>query len=182
MRRSRKKRPEKPLIQEFRSNEQIRIPQVRLINDQGEMLGVMSTTEALRLAQEAELDLVEVSPKAEPPVCRITDIGSFKYKQEKEARARKANQKAVETKGIRLSLRIGQHDLDIRRDSATKFLTNNDKVRIEMILRGRERRFIGQAKEVMDQFIASFGDTVKIEQPFSAQGGKLSIILMPNNK
>ncbi|MBI5621957.1 translation initiation factor IF-3 [Candidatus Falkowbacteria bacterium] len=178
MRKSHKRRPEPILVPQFRANHRIRATQVRLIDENGEMVGVVDLTEALRRAEEAELDLVEVSPKAAPPVCKIMSFGSFKYKKEKEAKAQKQKQKVVEMKGIRLSLRIGAHDLEVRATQAKKFLDNNNKVKIEMILKGRERQYSDQAREVMQSFIRQLGE-VKIEQPFTKQGGKLSMIVAP---
>lgn len=181
MRRSRHRRPPPPPPPTFRANERIRVPQVRLIDATGTMIGVVDTPAALRAAEEAGLDLVEVSPKAEPPVCRILDYGSFKYQIEKEDRARKAKQKATELKGVRLSLRIGKHDMTIRLTQAREFLADNQKVKIELPLRGREKAHGDQARVVLNEFVAELGDSVKVEQPTSWQAGRLSIIVAPKN-
>jgi len=179
MRKSYKKRPKKPLIPYFRVNQKIRAPKVRLIDENNEMVGVVSLDQALEKAQQAELDLVEVSPKTNPPVCKILDFGSFKYQKEKDARSQKIKQKVVEIKGVRLSLRIGKHDRDIRLKQTKKFLQNNDKVKIELNLRGRERQHADQAKKIIDEFIQELDEEIKIEQPFAKQGGKLSIVIAP---
>ena len=181
MRKSRKKRPLKPLTPQFRANQRIRSDEVRLIDESDEMIGIFNTAEALKRAEEAGLDLVEVSPKAEPPVCRIMDLGSFKYQKEKEAKAQKQKQKATEMKGVRLSLRIGKHDKEVRIKQSKKFLADNDKVKIELILKGRERQHISQARKIMENFISELGEEVKVEQPFIKQGGKLSMVIAPKN-
>ena len=108
-------------IPTFRINEQIDNPEIRVIDDKDVQLGIIPTSQAMELARSRELDLVEVSPKAEPPVCKILDFGHFKYQKEKEVRKQKAQSHEVEIKGIRLSLRIGVGDLDIRRQQAKKF-------------------------------------------------------------
>lgn len=177
MRKSHKKRPEKILIPHFRCNQDIKVPEVRLLDETGQMIGVVGIEEALQRAQNVELDLVEVSPKAVPPVCKIISYSSFRYQKEKEIKAQKLKQKVVELKGVRLSLRIGEHDLVVRQEQTQKFLAGGDKVRIEMILRGRERQYMGQARGIMEQFVKNLGDSVKIEQPFTSQEGKLSIII-----
>lgn len=138
----------------------------------------MSTAQALQLAQERGLDLVEVSPLAQPPVARILDFGAYQFRQEKLERKSKARQKRVDIKGIRLSINIGKHDLDMRRSQAEKFFEKGDKVLIEMILRGRERAHVPRAIDVMKQFVASFGDSIVVEQDVSRMGGKLSMLLM----
>lgn len=178
MRISRKK-ISKPIQSRYRVNEQISAPEVRVIDQEGKNLGIMPTSEALRLAQERELDLVEVFPKAEPPITKIIDYGKFLYQKEKEFRKQKTGQKKIETKGVRLSLRISPHDKEIRLKQAKEFLEKGDKVKIELILKGRERQYVGMAKDVINQFINSLKDVIeiKIEQPLEMQAGKLSVTL-----
>ena len=157
-------------------NEQIRAPQVRVIDEEGKNLGVMPTDEAVRLAKEKELDLVEVFPKAEPPIAKILDYGRFLYQKDKEARKQKAKQKKVEVKGVRLSLRISPHDREVRLNQSKEFLGSGDKVKIEIILKGRERQYANNAREIINQFIESLNRliTVRVEQPLSFQGGRFS--------
>jgi translation initiation factor IF-3 len=114
MRISRKKRPDKPLIPHYQLNDRIRVPEVRVIGENDENLGVMTLVQALHLAEEKEMDLVEINPKINPPVCKIADFSHFKYQKEKEARKQKAQTHETETKGVRLSVRIGEHDMEIR--------------------------------------------------------------------
>lgn len=166
-------------IPTYRVNEQITNETVRVIDDQAQPLGVIKTADALRMAQEREFDLVEVSPKAVPPVCKFIDYGHFKYQKEKEVRKQKAQSKEVEIKGIRLSVRIGEHDFDIRRQQAKKFLERGDKLRIEIVLRGRERAHADIAEQVVKRFIAALQQDfpLRVEQPLSKQGGRMTSVV-----
>lgn len=150
-----------------------------MITEDGEHLGILKTADALAKAREREQDLVIIQPKAEPPVAKIVDFGKFKYEKEKESRKQKAKLKTVEVKGIRLSVRIGAHDLDVRREQAKKFLENGDKVKIEIILRGRERRHGDLAQQIIHQFTESLNKLmpIKVEQPVARQGGQLTSII-----
>ncbi len=165
--------------QVYKANAAIAASEVRVIDNEGQPLGVMTIEEALRLAEERECDLIEVSPKAEPPVCKLGDYGQFKYQKEKEARKQRAQSKEVEIKGIRLGLRIGEGDLNIRVSQGAKFFEQGDKIKVEMILRGRERAYQIQAQEVFAKYIEKLGEhyPVKIESPVKAQGGKLHAII-----
>jgi translation initiation factor IF-3 len=166
----------------FRVNQQIRVPEVFLIDENGQSVGVMPTTKALAMAEEIGMDVVEVNPKVVPPVVKIIDYGQFKYKKEKEAQKQKVKQKKVEIKGIRLSVRISQHDFDFRLDQAKKFLTRGDKLKLELILKGRERQHPEKAEEIMKKFYhllkATPGLNMEIEQGLTKQGGRFNIILI----
>ncbi len=164
---------------DYRSNERIFAPEVRLIDDNGEFLGVMKTRDALALAQEKEMDLVEVSPKESPPVCKLLDYGAFKYQKEKEKRAQKAHAKQVEVKGIRLSVKMGAHDEEVRKNQALKFLEGGDKLKIEIILRGREKAHGELAEIRINDFIKEIGKTYTLytEQAVTRQGGNVSSII-----
>ncbi len=120
-------------------NSQIKFPEVMVIGDEGEQFGLMKTADALNLAAEKELDLVEVSPNLKPPVCKIMDYGKHLYKVAKQKRQQNAKQKQTETKGIRLSVRIEQHDLTFKANNAVKFLKKGNKVKIDIVLKGREK-------------------------------------------
>ena len=165
--------------QEYKANKHIVAPEVRVIDEEGNALGVLPTEKAIAIAEEKGLDLIEVSPKAEPPVCKIGDYGQFKYQKEKDARKQRAQSKEVEIKGIRLSLRIGEGDLMIRVNQGVKFFEQGDKIKVEMILRGRERAHFALAQGVFDTYIAKLGEhyPVKVESPVKAQGGKLHMII-----
>jgi translation initiation factor IF-3 len=174
-----RRRQFKPVQPRYRINEQIIAPEVRVIDEEGKNLGIMPTQEAIKLARERELELIEVFPKAEPPIAKILDYGKFLYQKEKELRKQKAGQKRIEIKGIRLSLRISQHDKEIRLGQAKDFLEEGDKVKIEILLKGRERQYANAAKDTINQFINSLEAiiAIRIEQPLEMQGGKLSVIL-----
>ena len=153
------------------------MPTVRLIDESGKQLGVVDTYRAQQMAQERGLDLVEVFPDAQPPVCKIMDYGSYQFSQAKKERKQKAKQKKIEVKGIRLSLNIAAHDLEMRKNQSLKFFEKGDKVKLELILRGRERSFVARAKTIMEEFIKSLGENVIVEQPWTRQGGRLSMLL-----
>lgn len=164
---------------QFRANDFIRIPQVRVIDENGEHLGVMTTAEAKAKAAERGFDLVEVNPSAQPPVVKFLDYGQFKYEKEKELKKQKQALKQIEVKGVRISNRIGAHDLEIRRAQTLKFLTEGNKVKVEIILRGRERQHAQLAIQTIREFIQSLRAQmgVKIEQSTTAQGGKISTLI-----
>lgn len=164
----------------YRLNEAIFAPEVRLIDDAGEHKGIVSIQEARAQAQTAELDLVEIEPTAQPPVCKIIDFGRLRYSQEKELKKQRARQKKVEIKGVRLSLRIGDHDRGVRMSQAAKFLEQNDKIRLEVVLRGRERQRGDMAKEIIEKCIKELegkGFSLVIESPITQQGGKMSAVV-----
>jgi len=160
-------------------NEQIRAPQVRVIDENGQNLGILAKEEAIKIAKERDLDLVEVFPKADPPIAKILDYGKFLYQKDKEARKQKAKQKRVEVKGVRLSLRISRHDKEVRLKQAKEFLESGDKVKIEIILKGRERQYANNAREIINQFVDLLNARIpiRIEQPLVFQGGKFFLTL-----
>jgi len=166
----------------FRSNTQIRVPEVFVIDENNDALGVMTIGEALEKAQEADLDLVEVNPKANPPVVKIVNLGQLKYEREKLAHKQKMQQKKVETKNIRLTFRISEHDQEMRLLQAEKFLAKDNKIKVELILRGRERQYPSKAAEMVRNFAAKLqakpGLVIEIEQPLTNQGGRFTIILI----
>jgi len=159
----------------YRVNQYIRISEVQLIDELGKPRGVVSTFEALKMAQEAGLDLVEVNPALKPPIAKIMNYGQFQYKQQKLAQAQRVKAKKVETKGVRLSLKIGEHDKEVRRRQAEKFLTEGHRVRLEMVLRGREKAYGDNARIIMEKFAHDLGDDIIIDVPFSRQGGRVSL-------
>ncbi len=164
----------------FLVNDKITALSVQVIDEDGKNVGVLETPKAIALARSKEMDLVEVFPKAQPPVAKILDYGQFKYWKEKEARKQKAHQHQVDIKGVRLSLRIGAHDLDMRRTQALRFLEQGDKVRAEIILRGRERQQSEMAVKIIRNFIASFGSGIRVDQDITKQAGKISMIVYGN--
>ena len=160
----------------FKVNEAILAPEVCVIGEEGEPLGTFSIANALSLAQERGFDLVEVSPKAQPPVCRLLNFGQFKYQKEKEIRAQKAHAKKVDVKGIRLSVKMGAHDIDIRRKQAEGFFADGQKLKIEINLRGREKEHGDIASARIQEFINAIAQTypIVIEQPIARNGGNVS--------
>lgn len=178
----RKAKPKKDQSKKFPSNKQIRAETVFLIDENGEKMGDIPTSEALSRAEEAGLDLVEVNPKTDPPVAKILDLGRWKYEMEKKAHKQRQQQKKIETKGIRLSVRISKHDFDVRVNQAIKFLNQGHKLKVELTLKGREKQHPEKATEVINNFVESVQNTgdieVREEQPLTKQGGKYIIILL----
>jgi translation initiation factor IF-3 len=166
----------------FRANTQIRVPEVFLIDENNDPIGKMTTEEAVQRAQEASLDLVEVNPKANPPVVKIVNLGQLKYEREKQAHKQKMQQKKTETKNIRLSFRISDHDLEMRLAQADKFLAKDNKIKVELILRGRERQYPQKAAEIIKGFVAKLqanpNFNIEVEQSLTNQGGRFTIILI----
>ncbi|MCF7820518.1 MAG: translation initiation factor IF-3 [Candidatus Pacebacteria bacterium] len=169
----------------FISNQHIRAEKVFLIDENGENVGVTDRDKALALAEEMDLDLVLVNPKAEPPVAKIVDLGQMKYEQEKKAHKQRMQQKKVEVKAIRLSVRISSHDFDFRLRQAEKFLSQGNKLKIELNLKGRERQHPAQAREVVSNFVEKIKENqdlnLIIEQPLTKQGGRFTILLANKN-
>lgn len=161
----------------YRLNQFITVPEVRLIDNEGVNVGIVPLSRALAMAQERGMDVIEVSPKAVPPVCRLDHYGSFKYREEKEKQKAKQRQKKVEIKGVRISLNIGDHDREVRIGQAKEFFTEGHKVRIEMILRGRERQHADLARKAIADFIGLLGEGIEVEQPISVMGGRFSTVV-----
>lgn len=181
MRRRRYRRPQPKVRPEIKTrvNEQIRVPEVFLIDASGQSIGEISIEKALEIAREAELDLVEVSPKAKPPVCKILNFGKFQYSQSKQEQHAKAKQKKVETKGIRIGLRTDTHDLEFKRKQAEKFLSKGHKVKIELVLRGREKYLPDKAKEVLVEFLQIIQFPYKTEEEVKKFPGGFNTIIAP---
>lgn len=156
-------------------NRQIRAAEVRVIDEDDGQLGVMPTEDALNLAMEKGLDLVEVSPLANPPVCKIIDHGKFKFQQSRSEK----KVKQIETKGVRLSLKIGQHDMLVKQKQVEKFLSKGHNVKIELRLKGREKAyaFKDKAKEVIKQFIEDLEGEHQFDKDIEQQGAVLSIVI-----
>lgn len=186
MRRKWRKAKPKEIKKIFRANEKIRVPEIFVIDENGEKLGVMPTKKAIELAKEAGLDLVEVNPKEVPPICKIVDFGQLKYEQDKKAHKQKVLQKKIETKEVRLSVRISTHDFQFRIDQAKKFLEKGNKLKIDLILKGREKQHPEKAVETINGFVNELksqeGFDISIEQPLTKQGGRFNIILINKAK
>ena len=173
------RRFQKPTGINFRVNEGINIPEIQVIDETGKFLGRMPTRQALDMAEERGYDLVEVNPTGNPPVAKLLNFGQFKYEKEKELKKQKLAVKQIEIKGIRLSTRIGAHDLELRKKQSLQFLTDGNKVKIEIILKGRERQHSYLAFKTINDFIIQLKQTmeIKIEQPTIAQGNKIGALI-----
>ncbi|MFN8500865.1 MAG: translation initiation factor IF-3 [Kouleothrix sp.] len=166
----------------FRVNNRIRAPQVRLIDEQGAQLGIVSLREALALAEQRGLDLMEVAPNAVPPVCRIVDYGKFRYEQTKKDREARKNQKQAELKEVRLKPKTDDHDLDVKAKQARKFLLAGDKVKFTVRFRGREIFHPDIGREMLEQMAEDLRDVATVEQKPLMEGRALSLLLAPNAK
>ncbi len=155
----------------------IRIRQVRLIDDSGAMVGVVDTEIARQMAWEKGLDLVEVSPEARPPVCKVMDYGKFLYTLKKKEHESKKKQKKVETKEIRLRPKIADHDVGYKAKQARDFLLDGDQVQVTMLFRGREMSHMDVARVVMDAFIVKLADISKVDRAPKMEGRRLSLLL-----
>ena len=158
-------------------NGQIRDKEVRVISEDGEQLGIMSSKDAMKLAREAELDLVKIAPKAQPPVCKIMDYGKFRYEQTRREKEAKKKQRVIEIKEVRLSPNIDNNDLNTKANMARKFLTKGDKVKVTLRFRGREMAHMQQSKHILDDFAEKMKDVAVIEKPAKLEGRSLSMVL-----
>ena len=163
-------------------NGEIRDREVRVISETGEMLGIMSSREALRLAEEADLDLVKISPNAVPPVCKIMDYGKYKFEQAKKEKENRRNQKIVELKEVQLSMTIDVGDLAVKAKQATKFLEQGNKVKVTIRLRGRQMAHANLAKDVIMNFYEGLKELAVVEKPLNMEGRNLILILAPQKK
>ena len=164
-------------ISDLMINEQIRDKEVRLIGEDGEQLGIVSVKEAMRLAEEAGLDLVKIAPTAKPPVCKIVDYGKFKYEQLRKEKEAKKKQKVVEIKEIRLSPNIDTNDLNTKMNAARKFITKGDRVKVTLRFRGREMAHMNSSKHILDDFAEMLADVAVIEKPAKQEGRSMSMVL-----
>ncbi|WP_089985242.1 translation initiation factor IF-3 [Clostridium sp. C105KSO13] len=158
-------------------NEQIRDKEVRLVSEDGEQLGIMSSREALKKAMEAELDLVKIAPMAKPPVCKIIDYGKYRYEQARKEKEAKKKQKTVELKEVRLSPNIDTNDLNTKVNNAKKFIMKGNKVKVTLRFRGREMAHVYQSKHILDDFAAQLEDIASIEKPAKLEGRNMSMVL-----
>lgn len=166
------------IISDLMINGQIRDKEVRLIANDGEQLGVMSAREAQKLADEAGLDLVKISPKAKPPVCKIIDYGKYRYELARKEKEAKKKQKTIEIKEIRLSPNIDVNDLNTKISSARKFLTKGNKVKISLRFRGREMAHMQASRYILEDFAKSLEDVAVIDKPIKQEGRSLTLFLM----
>ncbi len=164
-------------ISELMINEQIRDKEVRLIGEDGQQLGIMSSKEAQALADEAGLDLIKIAPTAKPPVCKIADYGKYRYEQARKEKEAKKKQKVIEVKEIRLSPNIDTNDLNTKSNSARKFLTKGDKVKVSLRFRGREMAHMNSSKHILDDFAESLSDIAVIDKAPKVEGRSMTMYL-----
>ena len=158
-------------------NEQIRDKEVRLIGEDGEQLGIMSAKDAMKLAKEANLDLVKIAPTAKPPVCKIIDYGKYRYELARKEKEAKRKQKTTEVKEIRLSPNIDTNDLNTKANQARKFLEKGDKVKVSLRFRGREMAHVTSSKQILDDFFEKVSDIAVIEKPAKMEGRSMIMFL-----
>ena len=169
-------------IKEFQINEQIRDKEIRVIDENGVMLGLMSAREAQAIADERELDLVKVSPDAKPPVCKILDYGKFRYEQARREKESKKNQKVTEIKEVRTSVRVQDHDLQVKVKSIAKFLEDGNKVKVSVRFRGRELSYTETGKTLLLKIKDMLGEDCVVEKPPKMEGRSYVMYLAPKKQ
>ena len=158
-------------------NGQIRDKEVRVIAENGDQLGVMPVKEAMKLAQEAELDLVKIAQKAQPPVCKIIDYGKYRYELARKEKEAKKKQKTVEVKEVRISPNIDTNDLNTKVNNAKKFIAKGNKVKVTLRFRGREMAHMQQSKHILDDFAEMLAEVAVVEKPAKLEGRSMSMVL-----
>ena len=156
-------------------NGQIRDKEVRVIAENGDQLGVMPVKEAMKLAQEAELDLVKIAPKAQPPVCKIIDYGKYRYELARKEKEAKKKQKTLEVKEVRISPNIDTNDLTTNVNNAKKFIAKGNKVKVTLRFRGREMAHMQQSKHILDDFAEMLAEVAGVEKPAKLEGRSMSM-------
>ncbi|WP_200789404.1 translation initiation factor IF-3 [Alkalibacter saccharofermentans] len=170
------------ISKEIQINEQIRDKEIRVIGDDGEQLGIMTSRDAQRLADEKELDLVKISPNAKPPVCKIMDYGKFKYEQSRKDKEAKKKQKVINVKEIRMSAAVQDHDLNVKAKNCIKFLENGDRVKASVRFRGREMAYTDTGRELLMKFADIVADSGKVEKLPVMEGRSMVMYLVPKKE
>ncbi|MCC6386998.1 MAG: translation initiation factor IF-3 [Dehalococcoidia bacterium] len=180
--RKRPKPPPKPVAPEPRINERIRVPEVRLIDEEGRQVGVIRTSEAIAMARQRDVDLVEVAAQASPPVARLMDFGRFKYEQSKKDREAKKHQVNMQLREVRMKPKIDDHDIDFKTRTAKKLLKQGDKVKVTVMFRGREITHPQIGKGLLDRVLKSLDEIAVIEKDAMLEGRHMTMILAPDKK
>ena len=162
-----------------RINERIRVPEVRLIGDEGKQIGVVKTQEALAYAQERDLDLVEVAPEARPPVCRVLDYSKYKYEQEQKQKQARKHQQNITVREIKFRPKIAQHDYDTKKGHVERFLRDQSKVKVTIMFRGREMAHPERGEMILNRLAEDLGDLAVIEQRPQQDGRNMTMMLAP---
>jgi translation initiation factor IF-3 len=165
-----------------RINQQIRISPVRVIDPEGEQVGILPVERALEIAGEMGLDLVEVAPMARPPVCRIMDYGKFKYEEQRKAREARKKQHQVQIKEVKMRPGIEDHDFEFKTRNARRFLEQGNKVKLTMMFRGRQMAHPELGREVLDRVVEELGDVAKVEAAPSMEGRSMTMVMAPTGK
>ena len=158
-------------------NEQIRDREIRLIGEDGQQLGIMSSREAMKIAREAELDLVKIVPQAKPPVCKIIDYGKYRYELARKEKEAKKKQKTIEVKEVRLSPNIDSNDLNTKIASARKFIEKGNKVKVTLRFRGREMAHVQSSRHILDEFAKALEDIALVDKPAKMEGRSMAMFL-----
>ena len=158
-------------------NEQIRDREVRVIGEEGQQLGIMSSREAMKIAREAELDLVKIAPQAKPPVCKIIDYGKYRYELARKEKEAKKKQKTIEVKEVRLSPNIDSNDLNTKIASARKFIEKGNKVKVTLRFRGREMAHVQSSRHILDEFAKALEDIALVDKPAKMEGRSMAMFL-----
>ena len=164
-------------ISDYMINEQIRDREVRLVGENGEQLGIMSSFDALKMAQERELDLVKIAPRAKPPVCKIIDYGKYRYEQVRKQKEARKKQKIIELKEVRLSPNIDVNDMNTKVTAARKFLEKGNKVKVTLRFRGREMAHMANSKHILDDFAEALNEIAVVEKPAKVEGRSMTMVL-----
>jgi translation initiation factor IF-3 len=160
-------------------NEKIRALQVRVIGSDGSQLGILPIKQALEIAREEGLDLVEVAPNAEPPVCKVMDYGKYKYQQSKRSQEAKKKQTVIQVKEVKLRPKTDEHDVQVKLSHIRRFLAQKDKAKVTVLFRGREIAYIDRGRMVLDRILQELQDEVVVELPPKMEGRNLVMILAP---
>jgi translation initiation factor IF-3 len=168
-----------PERDQTRINERIRVPEVRLINENGEQVGIVPTQEALEYARERDLDLVEVAPGSKPPVCRVLDYSKYKYEQEQKAKAARKHQQQVNVREIKLRPKIATHDYETKKGHVERFLRNQDKVKVTIMFRGREASHPERGRALLDRLFQDVSEIATVEQEPLQEGRNMHMLLAP---
>ena len=165
------------VISDLMINEQIRDKEIRLIGADGEQLGIMSAKDAMKLAREADVDLVKIAPSATPPVCKLIDYGKYKYELIRKEKEAKKKQKVIEIKEVRLSPNIDENDLNTKMNNARKFLEKGNKVKVTLRFRGREMAHMSKTKYILDDFAEKLADIAAVDKPAKVEGRSIVLFL-----
>jgi translation initiation factor IF-3 len=171
-----------PERDETRINERIRVPQVRLVGEDGNQIGVVDTQQALRYAQERDLDLVEVAPDARPPVCRVLDYSKYKYEQEQKAKAARRHQKQVNVREIKLRPKIATNDYETKKNHVVRFLKGDDRVKVTIMFRGREQTHPERGERLLMRLAEDVAELGTVEQSPQQDGRNMTMLLAPSKK